>query len=130
MKNTSKILGSNWINFFGIFCVVYIYSVIYAMQESTFNIFQAMLSALILVGLYGIIFWAGFLILIIVLDILLVVRAKEKLKLMLFLEWIIISTPFIYWIIKYNKWIFLIAIITFFITQMLREQKIKKLPIV
>jgi hypothetical protein len=43
------------------------------------------------------------------------------------LEWIIISLPFIYWLIKYNQWIFLLAILAFLIGQYLRRPYIFKI---
>lgn len=123
----TRIIGTNWINIVGIFLITYLYSFIRVIIETDFSIIQAMLSALILVGLYGLLFWIGFLLLLIILDTILVVRAKEKLKTALFIEWVIISTPLIYWMIKYEQWIFLIAVITFFITQIIRERKIRSL---
>lgn len=123
----TRIIGTNWINIVGIFLITYLYSFIRVIIETDFSIIQAMLSALILVGLYGLLFWIGFLLLLIILDTILVVRAKEKLKTALFIEWVIISIPLIYWMIKYEQWIFLIAVITFFITQIIRERKIRSL---
>ena len=62
----------------------------------------------------------------VVLDLLLLVRSQNNLRQKLLLEWAIISSPFVYWTIKYQQWIFLVAVIAFLITQFLREKLIPK----
>lgn len=128
MKNTLKILATNWINITGIFISVLIYSVIYGYINTAQNILQLILGSSILIFLYGVIFWSGFLITILMLDIVIIIlNKKNNLKKMLLVEWLIISIPFFYWAIKYKQWVFLVAIIAFFITQLLRAKKIEKI---
>jgi hypothetical protein len=76
-------------------------------------------------------FWICFIIALVVLDLFLIVFNQTNLKLKLLVEWFIISSPFIYWAIIYERqrWIYIIAIIAFFITQLLREKLIVKAPI-
>lgn len=128
MKNTLKILATNWINITGIFISVLIYSVIYGYINTAQNILQLILGSSILIFLYGVIFWSGFLITILMLDIVIIIlNKKNNLKKMLLVEWLIISIPFFYWAIKYKQWVFLVAIIAFFITQLLRAKMIEKI---
>jgi hypothetical protein len=71
-------------------------------------------------------FWGLFAVLLVVGDLLFIVRDQKKLRIKLLIEWGVISSPFIYWTIKYGEWIFAAALITFFITQFLRERLITK----
>lgn len=128
MKNNLKILATNWINLIGIFLSVLLYSIIYGFINTSQNIFQSILASSIVIILYGVIFWIGFLITILILDIVIIsLNKKINVRIMLLLEWFIISLPFFYWAIKYNQWVFIVAIISFFITQVLRAKKIEKI---
>jgi hypothetical protein len=60
------------------------------------------------------------------LDLLLFIRSQNNLKAKLVIEWLIISSPFVYWAIRYKEWIFVAAIVALLITQLLREKKIQK----
>lgn len=125
-----KILYTNWINIIGIFTALFLYTTIFNLLDPNVsrNLFQAIFASLILIFLYGIIFWVGFVLVLTILDLIIIVPNQNNLRLKLFLEWIIISTPFIYWAIIYDRqrYIFLVAVITFLITQLLRERLIKK----
>lgn len=129
-----KILLTNRINLIGVFIAVLLYGIGYNClidDEVTRNFFQVIIAAFILVCLYGIIFWIGFLLAILILDLILIVPNQKKLKLKLFAEWVIISTPIVYFSLIYERqrMMFLIAVIAFFITQLLRERLIKKLGV-
>jgi hypothetical protein len=125
-----KVLTTNWINIVGVFTVLLIYTTIYGLVDSNVsrNIFQAIIASLIGIILYGAIFWAGFLILITILDLVLIIPNPKYLKVKLIIEWIIISSPFIYWAIKYEeqRTLYFIAIIAFLVTQLIREKYIVK----
>jgi len=125
-----KILYTNWINIIGIFTALFLYTTIFNLLDPNVsrNLFQAIFASLILIFLYGIIFWVGFVLVLTILDLIIIVPNQNNLRLKLFLEWIIISTPFIYWAIIYDRqrYIFLVAVVTFLITQLLRERLIKK----
>lgn len=117
-----KIIATNWINVLGVFLVTLFYSVIFSQLNNDLNysIFQSLVASLIVICLYGMMFWALFLVLLIIVDLLLIVKRQNNVSRMLLIEWALISSPFTYWIIRYEEWIFLIAIITFAITQFLR----------
>ncbi len=109
MKELFKILSTNWINVFVIFIAVYISAFINAYSNKIFTFNQSIFSANYLIFLYGILFWIGFLIVIGLLDILLFSFNRETrfTNYKLAFEWLLISLPFIYWLVKYDQWIFL-----------------------
>lgn len=125
-----RILKTNWINIVGVFTVLFLYTTVYGLIEPNVsrNIFQAMIASLIGICLYGIMFWTGFIIMLIILDSVIIIPNPKNLKIKLLIEWIIISSPFIYWAIKYpeQRTLYIIAIITFLVTQLLREKLIIK----
>jgi hypothetical protein len=123
-----KIITTNWINILGVFIVTLFYSVIANNIDKNlnYNILQSIVAGLILVCLYGIMFWVLFITLLIIADLLLIVRDPRALRIKLLIQWGVISSPFIYWTIKYGEWIFAVALVTFFITQILREGLIIK----
>lgn len=123
-----KILKTNWINVLSVFVAVFIYAIILNIVEVDVsrNFLQSILAALILTCLYGVMFWGLFAILLLVVDLVLIARNRKNLKIKLLLEWLIISSPFIYWTVRYNEWIFLVAIIAFLISQLIREKLINK----
>ena len=95
-------------------------------NSTTFK--QAIVGALLLICLYGIMFWIAFIILLAVLDLLLIMPNFKNIRTKLIVEWGIISTPFIYWAIQYDRqrWLFIIVVITFFVTQLIRGNLIRK----
>lgn len=125
-----KILKTNWINIVGVFTVLFLYTTIYGLMDSNIsrNFFQAIIASLIGICLYGIMFWAGFIIMLIILDCVLIIPNSKNLKIKLLIEWIVISVPFIYWAIKYpeQRTLYIVAVITFLITQLFRERLINK----
>lgn len=123
-----KILKTNWINIIGILIAVYLYALMLNLfdADKSLNFIQVVFSPLILILLYGAIFWALFILLLIIFDLLFIVKNQENLKKKMILETFIIVTPYVYWLIVYNELIFLVAIITFFITQFYRRKLIAK----
>lgn len=125
-----KILYTNWINITGIFITLFLFTTTFNLLDSNVsrNLFQAIIASLILIFLYGIIFLIGFILVLTILDLIIIVPNQSNLRLKLLLEWIIISAPFVYWAIIYERqrYIFLVAVITFLITQLLREKLINK----
>lgn len=121
-----KILATNWINVLGVFVAMLLYSVIFNQTNNHLNntIFQSVVASLILICLYGLIFWGLFIAELAILDLLLILPNQKHIRQKLIIEWILVSTPYIYWLIRYKVWIFLVAIIAFAITQLLRKQLI------
>jgi hypothetical protein len=129
MNEIKKIVLSNWVNVVSIFVCVYVAGCISAMINDTFTFSEALVGSIFSVVLYGSVFWIGFFIEITLFDVLLFSfnRDPAYINYKLILEWIIISAPFIYWLIKYNEWIFLVAILAFLIGQYLRRPYIFKI---
>ncbi len=129
IKQLFQILLTNWINVVLIIISSFVFSISYSMiiENSTFG--EAIFGSVFLILGYGIMFWLGFFILIGILDLILfsVVKRPQHVNYKLALEWIIISLPFINWLIKYNQWIFLVAILAFLIGQYLRQSYIYKI---
>lgn len=130
MKTYLQILKTNWVNVLGVFLAVYLFVVAGAFTESTKSfedtVRRDILGSLFAVIMYGMVFWLGFIACISVLDFALIRKHWKNLNLVLFLEWFIISVPFIYWLIIYSEWVFLVAVLAFLITQYLRKEKILK----
>jgi hypothetical protein len=120
-----KVVGTIWINIVGVFIAVLVYAIVLNLADATAsrNLFQAVFGALILVCLYGILFWTCFVVALVGLD-LLIVRNHKNLVTKLLVEWLVISTPFLYGIVKYYEWVFLVAIMAFLLTQFLRIKAI------
>jgi hypothetical protein len=125
-----KILITNWLNFLGVFIAVFLYKIIDGLidPENLRNIFQLVTEALILICLYGILFWSVFLISLIILDSILLIPNTKYIKIKLITEWVIICSPFVYWATIYVEVynLFFVAIIAFLFTQLSRENLIAK----
>lgn len=121
-----KIILTNWINLLGVFLTSLAFLIVVALTDPnlSYNIFQAILAALFSVLAYGIMAWALFIVSLIVLDVILIVPNKKRLKTMLLIEWAIICCPFIYWVTIYHEWVFMADVIVFFISQQVREKRI------
>ena len=123
-----KILITSWVNIAGVLVVVFLYAIYETIALGNgYNIFQLLLAASISIFLYGFMAWMLFMVSLIVLDILLFARNKNYLKSKLFVEWLIISSPFIYWLNIYREWVFLVAVLGFGVTQFIREKMIRRL---
>lgn len=125
-----KIISTNWINILGVFIAVLIFSTVRNLVDTEISrtVFQAFFATLILICLYGLLFWLSFAVCLILLDLILIVKNQGGLRSRIFIEWFIISTPFIYWAVIYERqrWLFLVAVFAFLITQMMREKLIRK----
>ncbi|MDI9312803.1 MAG: hypothetical protein QM535_21515 [Limnohabitans sp.] len=124
MKEVIKIVLTNWINVVSIFIAIYVAGFISAIIKDKFTFSEALFGTTYSVVGYGSVFWIGFFVVIALLDVLLFSFNREPryTNYKLALEWIIISSPFVYWLIKYNQWIFLVAILAFLIGQYLRRR--------
>ena len=118
------VIRTNWINIISVFVITYFYVITDVLLHSG-TFIQAVFGGLISICLYGMMFWGLFVASLVALDLLVIMRNKNHLKAKLLIEWLIISSPFIYWTIKYKEWIFAVAIVAFLISQLLRERLIK-----
>lgn len=123
-----KIILTNWVNILGVFLATFFYAVILNLFSSILNysIFQSMAAALILICGYGLMFWISFAASLVILDLWLIVNGQNNLWHKLLVECLLISSPFTYWAIRYGEWVFVIAAVTFYITQFGRAKLIRK----
>lgn len=128
-----KIFLTNWINILVIFIAVYATVIISELLQiqSTQDIPDALstgfLGGLFAIIFYGAVFWIGFVIAMFLLDFVFMNENLQRLDLKLLIEWVFVSSPFIYWFAKYSQWVFLVAVIAFFISQSIRRKKILKI---
>ena len=125
IKTKLKIILTNWISIVGIFLISYLSVFIWGFKEIGFPFI--FISALILIVGYGMMFWISFIIIIFILDFIFFYRSTKYLYEKLFAEWLLIITPFIYWIFDNKYPFFIILIIAFAITQYIRKNKIVKI---
>ena len=129
MKEVMRIVFTNWINALTVYSCIFLALFIGDLIPGISTIKEALYNTFGSLIVYYLHFWLGFTLLIALLDIILFIynREPQYVTYKLVLEWIIISLPFIYWLIKYNQWIFLVAIIAFLIGQYLRRPHIFKI---
>ncbi|OMP74702.1 hypothetical protein [[Flexibacter] sp. ATCC 35208] len=122
-----KIIKTNWINIIGVFIAVFLYAIVLNLIDTNVsrNVFQSVLPALILVCLYGLVFWVLLILLLVILDLLLIVKKTSNLRVKLLIEWLIIGSPFTYWAVRYGQGIFIAGVISLLITQFIRWKHIK-----
>ena len=91
-------------------------------KEALYNTFGTLI-------VYYMSFWIGFIICILVLDIFLfnIDKKPQNTIMKLFIEWLTISAPFAYWLIRYGEWIFLVSSLAFMLGQFLRRLYIFKI---
>ncbi len=126
MGKISAIIFSNWVHIVGFYISAYLSGIIFKIiglenerswsEVIIYDIFFILLSFF----LYGILIVLAFYIVIVILDIILFTRNFKWFKQKFILEWLIVSTPFIYWAFKYEFWLWVSLSISFFITQMIR----------
>jgi len=126
-----KILVTNWINIIGLFGILFLYTFFNSWINSPATFIEALFGAFLLICLYGVLFWTWFCVLLLLTDLILIIPNQKYLRVKLTIQWIIISSFPIYWAIKYKEQqsiyvLFSIAIITFLITQLIREKYIIK----
>lgn len=128
IKKIFQIIFTNWVNLVVILLITFAFSVINSIINANFTFGEAIFGSIYLVAGYGIMFWIGFITLIGALDMTLfsITKQIQYIKHILVIEWLLISLPFFYWLVKYSEWIFLVAIIAFSIGQFLRQKYITK----
>ncbi len=129
MKKVLKIALTNWVNIltvhifmFGWLFISELVPGIATLKDALYNTFGSLM-------VYYLPFWLGFSMLIALLDFLFfsIDKKPQYTNYKLFFEWLLISLPFVYWLIKYDQWIFLVAILAFSIGQYLRRPYIFKI---
>jgi hypothetical protein len=135
----TKLILSNWIHLLGFYLIIEISTIIHiatspdAMnwQESVGGL---LLGAPFLMLSYGLIFIIGFLLVIVILDILLFFLPTNNRKFVIILvlstEWLLIVPIFIYWAFEYNYWLWIYLSASFLITQIIKSRRVKGILLV
>jgi hypothetical protein len=130
IKTKLKIISTNWINMAVIAVATYLWSIINSLfqmnnvSDLPGTLVRGIGGAAILVLFYGAMFFAGFMIIMLFLDIILLRPNTKYLRVKLIIEWVLVSSPVVYWTLIYNEWIFAIAIAAFGGAQLIREKRI------
>ncbi|WP_026838886.1 hypothetical protein [Gillisia sp. JM1] len=135
VKNTLKILSTNWVHFVGFYVTTYLSLILFkligiegsANEEWNAILFLSLLTIPLLFFVYGLRIIGGFLIAIILLDIISFNLKTSRIKLILLIEWLLIIPPFINWAFEYEYWLWITLSISFLITQLFRKRKITKI---
>jgi len=135
LKYTLNILATNWVHLVGFYVTTYLSLILFKLlalegsenEEWAATIFLSPLTILLLYLVYGLRIIGGFFAAIVILDIIGFNLKTERIKLILFLEWIIIIPPFINWAFEYDYWLWLTLSMSFLVTQHLRYKKIEKI---
>lgn len=134
-KYILSILLTNWIHLLGFYMATYFSLILFklfglegAENESwSETLLTSILAIPLLFMLYGPIIIGGFYTAILVLDIVGFNLKSTNTLLILILQWIIISAPFVMWASEYEYWLWLALIMSFLITQLIRKKKIEKI---
>jgi len=129
MKEVVRIFLTNWINILTVYICLFVSLFISELVPGIATFKDALYNTFGSLIVYYLAFWLGFSMLIALLDVVLFSfnRDARYINYKLALEWIIISLPFMYWLIKDNQWIFLVAILAFLLGQYLRRLYIFKI---
>ena len=132
---TFKIILTNWVHLVGFYLVTYLSIILFALfgfegytiENWAQTIFLNLIMILYLIFGYGFLPLVGFFGVIVILDLICFNFVRTKTTWILFLEWVLIIPTFLLWAFKYEYWLWIALIISFGITQWLRERKIKDL---
>lgn len=130
-----KLLKINLIHLLGFYIVVMVYTAIEIYFKNHGETIHITNIARLIIGVpfflltYGLVFLLGLYFAIIILDVTLLSCFKQKVNLVVFIEWLSISSGFIYYAVKYEYWLWIFLAGSFFTTQVIKAKKIKKLYI-
>lgn len=129
MKKVLKIALTNWVNILTVYIFMFGWLFISELVPGIATLKDALYNTFGSLMVYYLPFWLGFSMLIALLDFLFfsIDKKPQYTNYKLFFEWLLISLPFVYWLIKYDQWIFLVAILAFSIGQYLRRPYIFKI---
>lgn len=129
MKKVLKVVFTNWVNILTVYIFMFGWLFISELVPGNATLKDALYNTFGSLIVYYLSFWLGFSMLIALLDVLFFSFDKKSqyTNYKLIFEWLLISLPFFYWLIKENQWIFLVAIFAFSIGQYLRRRYIFKI---
>ncbi len=128
-----NIIKTNWVHFVGFYITSYISIILFKLlgiegvnESWTQTILLNFIMVLFLFFTYGLIIILSFFLAIIMLDLLAFRLTKLKVIEILIIEWLLIISPFIYWALKYEYWLWICLSISFLCTQYIRKKWLDK----
>lgn len=132
-KKLFKIISTNWIHLVGFYLATYLTIVVGEFFDPTEGwepiVLTGFVAALMLFIVYGYVIIGWFYLAILIMDIGAFSWKNNWTKRTLILEWIIISTPFIFWAVEYKYWLWITLSVSLLLTQLMRARRIEKIKI-
>jgi hypothetical protein len=126
-----RTIATNWIHIVGFYLTTYLTLVVASFFDPTEGwepiILTGFMAALLLFVIYGYVVIAWFYLAIVIMDVVCFTWTNERRLEILMAEWIIISSPFIYWAFEYEYWLWIALSVSLLITQIVRLGRIKKI---
>jgi hypothetical protein len=125
-----KIISTNWTHLVGFYLTTYLSFILFKIiglgdDYEWDTLWFGFISAGLLFIVYGLDILGYFVLTILTMDIISFSWTNKWIKETLIIQWIIISTPFIYWAFEYQYWLWITLSISLLITQMIRRKKIE-----
>jgi hypothetical protein len=125
-----KIISTNWTHLVGFYLTTYLSFILFKIiglgdDYEWDTLWFGFISAGLLFIVYGLDILGYFILTILTMDIISFSWTNKWIKETLIIQWIIISTPFIYWAFEYQYWLWITLSISLLITQMIRRKKIE-----
>jgi hypothetical protein len=125
-----KIISTNWTHLVGFYLTTYLSFILFKIiglgdDYEWDTLWFGFISAGLLFMVYGLDILGYFILTILTMDIISFSWTNKWIKETLIIQWIIISTPFIYWAFEYQYWLWITLSISLLITQMIRRNKIE-----
>lgn len=135
LKRTLEIILTNWVHLVGFYVTTYLTAILFKLfgldnwdtEIWSMVLLVYPLTIPVLFFTYGLMFIGGFFGAVIILDSIAFNLPKTKTELILYIEWIIIVSPFIIWAFEYEYWLWLTLALSFLVTQWIRRKKIEKI---
>ena len=133
MKTLLKILKTNWIHLPGFYVSTYFATIVFQIlgvyryhgYSWPRTLLMNLVSIPFLFFTYGLMFLVSFYLLILLIDFIAFRYTKLEVIHIMFVEWIIIIPPFVYWAFKEEYWLWLVLVISFLCTQLIRTKWIR-----
>jgi hypothetical protein len=125
-----KIISTNWTHLVGFYLTTYLSFILFKIiglgdDYEWDTLWFGFISAGLLFIVYGLDILGYFILTIMTMDIISFSWTNKWIKETLLIQWIIISTPFIYWAFEYQYWLWITLSISLLITQMIRRKEIE-----
>lgn len=124
---------TNWVNLLGVLVgtgLSVIFAALFQFHESAKSVSELLTELLmtpVFLLTYGLIPIGLFLLALVILDTICFFQKTQRLRILLLIQWLLIILKPILWAFEYSFWLWVGLSISFFVTQLLREKKIKNI---